>query len=202
MADDYFALKPSGVHNDDALPSESLQDGSSPAPYRSPLDSPEPPAAIAAKPRADDGARKKQLLSPSELVSVLDRDLAPPPDADAREFSRASTSAAARYSSAGPDIGYVVHAGFLHGGPPLSSLDAPSVVPLGAVFGRGQDAKPVATARWRAFTDEEERMLQAGWKKLKAEQEASEREKGKRREERSNAKDAVEAGAEDDGECS
>ena len=63
--------------------------------------------------------------------------------------------------------------GFLHGGPPLSALDAPSSVPLGSGLGAttAQSSKPIATARWRAFTDEEQITLEKGWALLLEERE-------------------------------
>lgn len=147
MADDYFALQPSGVHNDDSLPKEGslLAPGDdSPAArtgYVSPLDSPELGRGVKHETKVvspiKEGARRKRVLSPSELVSVLDRDRDPPPKPDAR---------------------------FLHGGPPLTELDAPS-----SLAGVAATGKPIATSRWRAFTDTEEAMLQAGWDKLQEE---------------------------------
>ena len=96
MADDYFALQPSGVHNDDSLPNGVLDESPS-APgqgtasgiedqegYLSPFDSPEQPGTKSVLTPIKEGARTKPVLSPSELVSVLDRDSDPPPKPDAR----------------------------------------------------------------------------------------------------------------------
>lgn len=89
--DDYFALQPTGIH-EDGLPTSTAREG-----YTSPLDSPEESTAEAAAPPGADsdekaGARTKAVLSPSELVSVLDQGLSPPPKPDAREFERAFPS--------------------------------------------------------------------------------------------------------------
>lgn len=159
--EDYFAFQPFGAHNDenpnfqsdDALPTPAAWAG-----YLSPLDSPverfpdpETPklrrASVprenvkekgskeaAAKPKDERGeTRKKPVLSPSELVAVLDGPTAPPPPPRTR---------------------------FLHGGQPLHDLEAPSVnMPH---HGQDKN-KPVANSEWRAFTDDEERRLQDGW---------------------------------------
>ncbi|ORY84668.1 DDHD domain-domain-containing protein [Leucosporidium creatinivorum] len=143
--DDYFALQPTGVH-DDGLPSNALPPSEEAGGYTSPFDSPteESTAVPQAEPPLE-GARQKAVLSPSERIAVLDQEASPPPAPDAR---------------------------FLHGGPPLSALDAPSTVPI--LAGGAAGGKPIATARWRAFTDEEERRLQIGWRELREEREAGE----------------------------
>ncbi|GAA6015612.1 hypothetical protein JCM11491_007174 [Sporobolomyces phaffii] len=120
--DDYFAFQPIGVHNDDNpnyRENEALPTPAQFAGYLSPLDSPterfpdpETPkvrrASIKsevskkdkqAKTTSGEEARKKPVLSPSELVTVLDQDGSPPPPPLTR---------------------------FLHGGQPLHDLEAPS----------------------------------------------------------------------------
>ena len=80
--DDYFALQPTGIH-EDGLPSTTVQEEEG---YTSPLDSPEEGEAAASAEAAEvEGARQKAVLSPSELVSVLGQDQSPPPKPDARE---------------------------------------------------------------------------------------------------------------------
>ncbi|KAK4055033.1 hypothetical protein OIO90_003374 [Microbotryomycetes sp. JL221] len=94
--------------------------------------------------RSNDQHHRK--LAPDEIVAVLGKDQAKVPEPQRR---------------------------FLHGGPPLSELEAPSTVPLGALTSLSKQArkdgtaaqKPIANARWRAFTDEEEKMLQQGWQR-------------------------------------
>ncbi|GAA5973441.1 hypothetical protein JCM21900_006344, partial [Sporobolomyces salmonicolor] len=158
--DDYFAFQPVGIHSDD-LPSlaDALPTPAAAAGYLSPLDSPvatfpdqdpEAPRAYEQEkteekeeqsgPEKVEGAREKPTLSPSELVTVLGKDEAPPPQVQGR---------------------------FLHGGPPLSELEAPSVV----IPNSEKREKPVANSEWRAFTDDEEARLQDGLRKLRLEKE-------------------------------
>ncbi|BGP01102.1 hypothetical protein JCM10021v2_004798 [Rhodotorula toruloides] len=90
------------------------------------------------------GDASKQTLSPSQLNAVLKQDPLPPPPPQAR---------------------------FLHGGPPLSDLEAPS-----AVLPQSERRnKPIANSEWRAFTDEEEERLHAGWERSQKDQEAKDR---------------------------
>ncbi|BGP25715.1 DDHD domain containing protein [Rhodotorula toruloides] len=90
------------------------------------------------------GDTSKQTLSPSQLNAVLNQDPVPPPPPQAR---------------------------FLHGGPPLSDLEAPS-----AVLPQSERRnKPIANSDWRAFTDEEEKRLHVGWERLQKDQDAKER---------------------------
>ncbi|GAA6010035.1 hypothetical protein JCM10207_007528 [Rhodosporidiobolus poonsookiae] len=79
--------------------------------------------------------------SPSALVAVLHEGASPPPPPQAR---------------------------FLHGGPPLSDLEAPSVV----MPQPDKRNRPIASSEWRAFTDEEELRLQEAWQKLQQERKA------------------------------
>ncbi|KAK4050662.1 hypothetical protein OIV83_003388 [Microbotryomycetes sp. JL201] len=93
-----------------------------------------------------DATHESRKLKPDEIVAVLGNEPGKVPEPDRR---------------------------FLHGGPPLAQLDAPSTLPLGALTGLSKEsggqndtaAKPIANARWRAFTDEEEKMLQVGWQR-------------------------------------
>ncbi|GAA5917665.1 hypothetical protein JCM5296_007440 [Sporobolomyces johnsonii] len=158
--DDYFAFQPVGIHSDDlASLADALPTPAAAAGYLSPIDSPSPtfPDPDPETPRAYEqekpegqekqggqekveGAREKPTLSPSELVTVLGRDEAPPPPVQSR---------------------------FLHGGPPLSELEAPSVV----IPNSEKRETPVANSEWRAFTDDEEARLQSGLRKLRLEKE-------------------------------
>lgn len=83
-------------------------------------------------------------LTPSQLSTVLSKEPQPAPPAQAR---------------------------FLHGGPPLSDLEAPSAV----LPNSERRHKPVANSEWRAFTDEEEERLQKGWARLQGDQQAMRR---------------------------
>lgn len=81
MDEDYFALS---VHHDDALPSSIVHPADDEdAGYTSPFDS---PPAVVVEPKEVAGARRKAVLSPGELVSVLDQEMSPPPKPDAREW--------------------------------------------------------------------------------------------------------------------
>ncbi|GAA5926724.1 putative carboxylic ester hydrolase [Sporobolomyces koalae] len=150
---DYFAFQPFGAHNDDTpnFQSDALPTPAAFAGYLSPFDSPVEtfPDPATPTPRRSStkanrrknskGAEKleteqpRKLLSPSELVSVLDQVDGPPPPPATR---------------------------FLHGGQPLHDLEAPSVTLPSSEKGK---EKPVANSEWRAFTDEEENRLQQGW---------------------------------------
>lgn len=72
-------------------------------------------------------------------------------------------------------------------------------------MGTNAGQKPIATARWRAFTDQEQVKLEAGWEKLEAErrEERAKKEKKERKKDRQGeaeeVKEAVEAGALDPG---
>ncbi|SCV73522.1 BQ2448_7448 [Microbotryum intermedium] len=188
---DYFTLQPSHAH--DEFPTPSLEREYV---YHSPLDSPDSSdahngsttaTAIATtktttgpQPNPDEpgvepveGARTKAVLTPSELVSVLSQERDPPPPVQAR---------------------------FLHGGPPLSDLTAPSDV----VATHATKQKPIATSKWRVFTDSEDRVLQQGWEVLqaekKAEKDASTSTGGKRQKGKAKTEQAVKDGAEDPAE--
>ncbi|KAM0791761.1 hypothetical protein ACM66B_004026 [Microbotryomycetes sp. NB124-2] len=91
-------------------------------------------------------SQEPRKLKPDEIVAVLGKEQGKVPEPERR---------------------------FLHGGPPLAQLDAPSTLPLGALTGLKNDndktQKPIANARWRAFTDEEEKMLQVGWQRYERE---------------------------------
>ncbi|GAA5827388.1 hypothetical protein JCM11251_003790 [Rhodosporidiobolus azoricus] len=78
---------------------------------------------------------KAKVRSPSAFATVLNQDPAAPPPAQSR---------------------------FLHGGPPLSELEAPSV----NISSNERKNRPIANAEWRAFTDEEQGRLEAAWKKV------------------------------------
>ncbi|GAA6060583.1 hypothetical protein JCM10212_006818 [Sporobolomyces blumeae] len=169
--EDYFAFQPFGVHNDDDDPAfaDDLPTPAAHAGYLSPFDSPSPTFPDPETPKvrresrsrtetalrddpasekeANEATRKKPTLSPSELVTVLDRDGSPPPPVTKR---------------------------WLHGGQPLNDLDAPSVVMPNSE--KGKD-KPVANSEWRAFTDDEEGKLQRGWALMHEEKEARKADK-------------------------
>ncbi|GAA6028832.1 hypothetical protein JCM8097_007416 [Rhodosporidiobolus ruineniae] len=160
MSHDYFSFPRS---EDIAGVAESLLTPAETEGYISPLDSPvyhrslssrlgeaaalplpSPAETISpAGEKEDEGTEqaKESTRSPSALVTVLNQDAQPPPPASAR---------------------------FLHGGPPLSELEAPSVnVPQSE-----RKDRPVANSEWRAFTDEEEERLQEAWRKLQEDKEA------------------------------
>ena len=90
------------------------------------------------------GGGKGATLTPSQLSTVLSQAPLPAPPAQAR---------------------------FLHGGPPLSDLEAPSAV----LPNSERRHKPIANSEWRAFTDEEEDRLQKGWDRLQGDQQAMRR---------------------------
>ncbi|GAA5839354.1 hypothetical protein JCM9279_005915 [Rhodotorula babjevae] len=90
------------------------------------------------------GGGKGATLTPSQLSTVLSQAPLPAPSAEAR---------------------------FLHGGPPLSDLEAPSAV----LPNSERRHKPIANSEWRAFTDEEEDRLQKGWDRLQGDQQAMRR---------------------------
>ncbi|GAA6052976.1 hypothetical protein JCM3770_001158 [Rhodotorula araucariae] len=167
---DYFSLGPSKTDELHAL-GDALLTPAEVAGYISPLDSP-PPAPAAARnshidvaqqireaanlPLADSPLRDElaaaaerrdaahvggATLSPSQLGSVLSQAPLPAPPAEGR---------------------------FLHGGPALGDLEAPSAV----LPNSERRNKPVANSEWRAFTDEEEERLQRGWEQLQEDKEA------------------------------
>ncbi|GAA5875342.1 hypothetical protein JCM8547_003209 [Rhodosporidiobolus lusitaniae] len=170
--DDYFSF-PSLKH--DELPGEALMTPAEQQGYISPLDSPvvsslssklRDAATLPLPDQADyeaqvvdddsgehaDGGGKASVRSPSAFATVLDHEDAPPPPAQVR---------------------------FLHGGPPLSELEAPSVT----IPGGDKKNRPVANSEWRAFTDEEEARLQERWQKVKEDKEAAAKAgKGKEKE--------------------
>ncbi|GAA5980777.1 hypothetical protein JCM11641_002647 [Rhodosporidiobolus odoratus] len=162
--EDYFSF-PSLKGEQSAGVADVLLTPAEAAGYLSPLDSPNFPslsshfeqAATISLPTATDfadeptppkaktkatGSAEASARSPSAFATVLGSRANPPPPAQSR---------------------------FLHGGPPLSELEAPSIT-------LPSSNRPVPNAEWRAFTDEEEERLQAGWKKVQMEREREEKE--------------------------
>ncbi|BGP17562.1 hypothetical protein JCM10213v2_005595 [Rhodosporidiobolus nylandii] len=144
---DYFSF-PSPRNEEVAGVADALLTPAEAAGYLSPLDTPaaspdipsslssrlEEAASLSLSPLKEAPvapAAKGSKRSPSALLTVLQQDASPPPPPRAR---------------------------FLHGGPPLSELEAPSVTMPSKV-----------SSDWRAFTDEEEGRLQEGWKKMQEE---------------------------------
>ncbi|KAK4702406.1 hypothetical protein P7C70_g3817, partial [Phenoliferia sp. Uapishka_3] len=115
----------------------------------SPLDSPQTPPAdpnffnsnqllqVTPPQDVDESRPKSRILSPGQLVTVLQKRTPAP----------------------------AAHARFLHGGPPLSDLSAASAV-LASATSSATPVSSTASAWWRAFTDEEEGRLQKAWEML------------------------------------
>ncbi|GAA5868001.1 hypothetical protein JCM3774_001562 [Rhodotorula dairenensis] len=106
-------------------------------------------AGLADRARESEARTRGRQLSPSQLAAVLSQDPSPAPAPNAR---------------------------FLHGGPPLSDLEAPSA----ALPNSEKRNKPIANSEWRAFSDEEEAHLQAAWRALQDDTEAQQRRDQKR----------------------
>ena len=114
-----------------------------------PISSEQLQARLAERAQANEARTRGRQLSPSQLAAVLSQDPSPAPEPQAR---------------------------FLHGGPPLSDLEAPSA----ALPNSEKRNKPIANSEWRAFSDEEEKHLQAAWRALQTDTEAQQRRDQKR----------------------
>ncbi|GAA5960704.1 hypothetical protein JCM8115_001804 [Rhodotorula mucilaginosa] len=114
-----------------------------------PISSEQLQARLAERAQANEARTRGRQLSPSQLAAVLSQDPSPAPEPQAR---------------------------FLHGGPPLSDLEAPSA----ALPNSEKRNKPIANSEWRAFSDEEEQRLQAAWRALQTDTEAQQRRDQKR----------------------
>ncbi|GAA5992871.1 hypothetical protein JCM10908_001383 [Rhodotorula pacifica] len=101
-------------------------------------------AQFAEKAQLNEARTRGRQLSPSQLAAVLSQDPSPAPEPQGR---------------------------FLHGGPPLSDLEAPSA----ALPNSEKRNKPIANSEWRAFSDEEEAHLQSAWRALQNDTEARKR---------------------------
>lgn len=109
-----------------------------------PISSEELKKRLAEKEQTKEARLRGRQLSPSQLAAVLSQDPSPAPPPQGR---------------------------FLHGGPPLSDLEAPSA----ALPNSEKHNKPIASSEWRAFSDDEEERLQAAWRAFQQDTEAQRR---------------------------
>ncbi|BGP49361.1 hypothetical protein JCM10450v2_005249 [Rhodotorula kratochvilovae] len=166
---DYFSLGPAKTDELHAL-GDALLTPAEAAGYISPLDSPPPSAHAHPTSRLDVAQQIREAANLPLADSPLRDELAAAAERrDAASSATLSPSQVGSVLSQAPLPAPPAEARFLHGGPPLSDLEAPSAV-LPNSSERGK--KPVANSEWRAFTDEEEERLQVGWERLQEDKEA------------------------------
>lgn len=194
VSGDYFTFGLSGSEDPlHGVGSEHVLTPSEALGYISPLDSPKGAGSRSpspsARPREDrvEGIQQKIEEAASEPIAVADVEMsgekggADQGDGDVKSLRGRplSPSGLATVLSKDPSPAPEPQARFLHGGPPLSDLEAPSA----AVPVSEKRNKPIASSEWRAFSDDEEERLQEAWRALQKDPETRQRRDEKKSQE-------------------